>query len=75
MSSTKNKKPLTARERECLGLAAQGFASKHIAAKLGIREATVTYHFGNAIRKLGAINRTGAVAVAIRRGIILNDET
>lgn len=66
-------KELTARETQCLQLAARGFASKHIADKLGIREGTVAYHIGNAARKLGAANRLEAVAVALRLGLIQND--
>lgn len=72
MPASKAKK-LTNREKECLQLATRGFASKRIAAELGICEATVVFHFGNATRKLGAANRLEAVAVALRRGLIGND--
>ncbi|MBI4985306.1 MAG: helix-turn-helix transcriptional regulator [Rhodocyclales bacterium] len=66
-------KALSNRERECLSLAARGLASKRIAAALGIREATVAYHLGNASRKLGATNRLEAVAIAFRRGLLGSD--
>ena len=73
--STRKGKELSSREKECLQLAARGLASKHIAAELGICEATVAYHFGNAGRKLGAANRPEAVAVALRHGLICNEGT
>ena len=72
---TSKSKELSSREKECLQLAARGLASKHIAAELGIREATVAYHFGNATRKLGTANRIEAVTVALRHGLIRNDGT
>lgn len=62
--------PLSQREIECLRLAACGYASKRIAADLGITVATVAWHLGNASRKLGATNRIEAVVIATKRGLI-----
>lgn len=55
--------PLTAREAECLGWAAQGKTNSEIAVILGISENTVRYHFKNVLGKLGARTRVQAVAL------------
>jgi LuxR family quorum sensing-dependent transcriptional regulator len=62
--------PLTARERDCLAFAADGNTDRQIADLLGISEATVRFHFNNARRKLGAVNRTQAVARLAVRGML-----
>jgi DNA-binding CsgD family transcriptional regulator len=61
---------LSARELECLNLAAQGATSRVIAAELGISERTVNAHLERAIRKCGARNRQEAVARGISGGLI-----
>ena len=61
---------LTPREREVLWWAAQGKSAREIAEILHIGERTVNEHSQNAIRKLGAANRTQAVAVALRERLI-----
>ncbi len=55
---------LTARERECLRLTAQGLTAKQIAHRLGRAVGTVNLHLNLAIRKLGARNRVQAIARA-----------
>jgi DNA-binding NarL/FixJ family response regulator len=62
--------PLTARERDVLALLAEGLPNKAIAARLGISDQTVKFHVAAICGKLGAANRTEAVRVAIRRGIV-----
>jgi DNA-binding NarL/FixJ family response regulator len=62
--------PLTAREREVLGLLAGGLPNKAIAARLGISDQTVKAHVAAICGKLGALNRTDAVRRAIRRGLV-----
>ncbi|HEX3246403.1 MAG TPA: response regulator transcription factor [Chloroflexota bacterium] len=62
--------PLTAREREVLGLIAHGLAGKQIANALSITERTVKFHTASLIRKLGAENRAQAVALAAQRGLL-----
>ncbi len=61
---------LTARELEILRLIAKGNANKEIAAQLSIREDTVKSHVGNILEKLGANDRTHAVTIGLKRGII-----
>lgn len=56
---------LSNRERECLGLAADGLTAKEIARKLNRSVATVTLHLNTAVRKLGASNRVQAVVRAM----------
>ena len=52
--------PLSAREREVVGLVARGLANKQIATTLGITERTVKAHLGNIFRQLGVADRTSA---------------
>jgi DNA-binding NarL/FixJ family response regulator len=63
--------PLTDRETEVLQLLAQGMANKQIAMKLAISEHTVKFHVSSIYTKLGAANRTEAVRLGVRRGLIL----
>ena len=61
---------LTAREIEVLGQVAGGNRNKDIAEKLSITEETVKVHIKHIMEKLGANDRTQAVAIGLRRGII-----
>lgn len=61
---------LTARERDVLVHVAAGNANKEVAARMGISEETVKTHMKNVLTKLSAKDRTHAVVVAVRRGII-----
>jgi DNA-binding NarL/FixJ family response regulator len=61
---------LTARELEVLKLIAKGNANKEIAAQLSIREDTVKSHVANILEKLAANDRTHAVTIGLKRGII-----
>ena len=61
---------LTSREVEVLQLIASGKANKLIASDLSITEETVKGHVKNILSKLGASDRTHAVTIALRRGII-----
>lgn len=62
--------PLTAREREVLELLAAGYSNRQIAERLFVSLATVKKHVGNLLEKLGAANRTRAVALARRHGLL-----
>ena len=62
--------PLTPREIEVLALAADGLAGPDLAHELALSPATVNAHFKNIYRKLGVRNRAGAVAKAMRLGVI-----
>lgn len=61
---------LTEREIEVLKLVAAGNANKVIADRLSISEETVKAHMRNILSKLDANDRTHAVTIALRRGII-----
>ena len=61
---------LTPREFEVLGLMAGGLLNKEIADKLSITERTVKFHVSSVLAKLGAGNRTEAVSVAVKKGLI-----
>ncbi len=61
---------LTPREADVLRLIAGGKANKEIAAELGLSEQTVKSHVKNILGKLGASDRTHAVTIALKRGII-----
>jgi DNA-binding CsgD family transcriptional regulator len=62
--------PLTPREIEVLELLAEGRSNKSIAERLGISDQTVKFHVASISGKLGASNRTEAVRLAVRRGLI-----
>jgi len=61
---------LTPRELEVLELIRDGQRNKDIAEKLEISEATVNFHVKNILDKLGANDRTHAVTLAVRRGMM-----
>jgi DNA-binding NarL/FixJ family response regulator len=61
---------LTSREIDVLRLIAGGNANKEIAGRLSIAEETVKSHVTNILGKLGANDRTHAVTMALKRGII-----
>jgi two-component system NarL family response regulator len=61
---------LTNRETEVLQLIARGMRNKEIAAELNISDETAQGHVKNILAKLSVHDRTEAVAVAIRRGIV-----
>ncbi|MFF4965383.1 response regulator [Streptomyces sp. NPDC003674] len=62
--------PLSAREREVLGLVARGTPNREIARELFISEATVKTHLTHLYAKLGVNDRAAAVAAAYDRGIL-----
>jgi DNA-binding NarL/FixJ family response regulator len=61
---------LTPREIDVLRLVAAGNANKGIGAQLSLTEVTVKSHVKNILAKLGASDRTHAVTIALKRGII-----
>jgi DNA-binding NarL/FixJ family response regulator len=61
---------LTEREREVLGLVAQGKANKEIARQLEISERTVRTHVSSILGKLGLVSRTQAALYALREGLV-----
>jgi DNA-binding NarL/FixJ family response regulator len=61
---------LTARELDVLRLIRDGYRNKQIGDELGIAETTVNFHIKNLVDKLGANDRTHAVTIALRRGLL-----
>lgn len=61
---------LTARELEVLRLVVEGQSNKEIGVALTIAEGTVRAHLNSIFQKLDALDRTHAVTIAIRRGLV-----
>jgi DNA-binding NarL/FixJ family response regulator len=62
---------LTARERQVLEKLAAGASNKTIARELQISIATAKFHVGSLLAKLGARNRTDAVTIGLKLGLLL----
>ncbi len=60
----------TERELEVLRLIRDGYRNKQIADQLAIAETTVNFHIKNLVDQLGANDRTHAVTIAVRRGLL-----
>ncbi len=65
---------LSGREREVLLYAARGLSSKEIAKDLIISERTVQTHLASIYDKLGARNKTEAMLLALKYGIVALEE-
>ena len=63
--------PLSPREAEILNLVASGLGNKEIAWRLKISEHTVKFHVRSIFNKLNASGRAEAVAIGVRRGLII----
>ena len=61
---------LTPREVEVLQLLGSGHRNQDVAQLLGISESTVKVHVSRVMEKLGAADRTEAVVIGIRRGLV-----
>jgi len=61
---------LTEREREVLTIAAEGLTARQMAARLGVRERTITTHLARIYGKLGVGNRLSAIRLAARSGLV-----
>ena len=62
--------PVTRREEEVLQLIADGLSTPEVAAKLYISQKTVKNHLASIYEKLNARDRTQAVLLAVRMGIV-----
>ena len=65
--------PLSAREREIVGLVAQGYKNKEMAEKMFISEQTVKNHLHNIFDKLGVSDRLELALYAIHKGLHIVD--
>ncbi|MEJ6115619.1 LuxR family transcriptional regulator [Aeromonas salmonicida] len=66
----RGKSPLTEREIACLFWCGEGKTSADTAIILGIAEPTVNFHLKNAVKKLGATNRSNAILIAGMAGLL-----
>lgn len=66
--------PVSVREREVLLLAARGLSGKEIASQLFISERTVQTHLASIYDKLGAKNKTEAMLLSLKYGIVTMEE-
>ncbi|MFW5992204.1 MAG: response regulator transcription factor, partial [Halanaerobiaceae bacterium] len=69
-ASTRELEELSARENEVLGLLARGMSNRAIAGELYISEKTVKNHVSNILRKLSVNDRTQAVIVGLKNGLV-----
>ncbi|MBQ9432922.1 MAG: response regulator transcription factor [Synergistaceae bacterium] len=65
---------LSVREREVLLLAAKGLSSKEVAKQLYISERTVQTHLASIYDKLGSRNKTEALLLALKYGVVTLEE-
>ena len=65
---------LSVREREVLLLAAKGLSSKEVAKQLFISERTVQTHLASIYDKLGSRNKTEALLLALKYGVVTLEE-
>jgi ATP/maltotriose-dependent transcriptional regulator MalT len=65
---------LSPKEMETLGWVQEGKKTWEIAKIMGVSEGTVKFHVGNILRKLGARSRTQAVAIALKAGLLKEEE-
>ncbi len=63
--------PLTERERQVLGMLANGLSNRRIAERLTISENTVKAHVAAILAKFGATTRTEAVTIGVRLGLVM----
>jgi DNA-binding NarL/FixJ family response regulator len=68
-SSGRERSPLSTREREIVGLVAQGYKNKEMAEKMFISEQTVKNHLHNIFDKLGVSDRLELALFAIHKGL------
>jgi DNA-binding NarL/FixJ family response regulator len=71
---TRERSPLSQREREIVQLVAQGFKNKEMAEKMFISEQTVKNHLHNIFDKLGVSDRLELALYAIHKGLHINVE-
>jgi len=71
---TRERSPLSTREREIVQLVAQGYKNKEMAEKMFISEQTVKNHLHNIFDKLGVSDRLELALYAIHKGLHINPE-
>ena len=74
IAESRSQEALTRREEDVLGQMILGHGNKAIASELTLAVGTVKTHIKSIFRKLDAVSRTAAVAIALRRGILILQE-
>jgi DNA-binding NarL/FixJ family response regulator len=74
-AKSRERSPLSAREREIVSLVAQGYKNKEMAEKMFISEQTVKNHLHNIFDKLGVSDRLELALYAIHKGLHLGGDT
>jgi len=74
-SRNRERSPLSQREREIVGLVAQGYKNREMAEKMFISEQTVKNHLHNIFDKLGVSDRLELALYAIHKGLHLTERT
>jgi DNA-binding NarL/FixJ family response regulator len=69
-ADTEQRRVLTAREQQVVDLLVEGASNKVIARRLDISVHTAKFHVAAVLEKLGARNRSDAVAIALRDGLV-----
>jgi DNA-binding NarL/FixJ family response regulator len=67
---TRHPHTVTPRQREILGLIAEGLTSGEIAERLGLSTFTVKNYVERTFSRLGVYSRAGAVGLALREGLL-----
>lgn len=70
LEARRGKTNLTKREMEVLRLIVEGSSNKEIMVSLGLSASTVRVHVSNVLEKLGAMDRTQAAIMAIKKGVV-----
>ena len=70
LKESQGSRELTSRQLEILSYVTQGFTNDDIAKRFGITYSAVKQHLSNVFAKLGAANRTEAVAIALRKQLV-----
>jgi DNA-binding NarL/FixJ family response regulator len=70
VQKSRHRNAITTREREVLGMVAEGLSTKEIASALGVSIRTIETHRSNLMRKLEIRKASGLVRIAIQEGLI-----
>jgi DNA-binding NarL/FixJ family response regulator len=73
LEAKKSRQDLSPRQMDVLRFLAKGLLDKEIAERMKLSERTVSHYCGAIYQKLGAANRTEAVTLALKQGLVSAD--